>query len=112
MFLDISQDEMRERLEKFSSFFNRYYKSEYGKESSEWLLSQAEYVKAASQCLDHLEINRFEHSGWPQISVIAKFHGKDDAKKKEVVVLSAHLDSTAGFYGMYNRAPGADDNGK
>ena len=36
----LDKDRMRKDLEKFSGFHTRYYKSDYGKKSSEWLLSQ------------------------------------------------------------------------
>ncbi len=38
MLKNLSKDLMKEHLEKFTSFHTRYYKSDYGRQSSEWLL--------------------------------------------------------------------------
>jgi leucyl aminopeptidase len=37
----LSKDNMKANLEKFTSFHTRYYKSDYGKQSSEWRAEQS-----------------------------------------------------------------------
>ncbi|CAO2658828.1 Nn.00g065510.m01.CDS01 [Neocucurbitaria sp. VM-36] len=75
-------------LEAFSSFNNRYYQSETGNQSAEWLLAQAR----------------------GQSSIIATIPGKS----AKTIVVGAHQDSINGEAGGNRttaRAPGADDNG-
>lgn len=37
---ELKKENMKEHLEEFTSFHTRYYKSDYGRQSSEWLLGQ------------------------------------------------------------------------
>ncbi|RKP19125.1 putative aminopeptidase [Rozella allomycis CSF55] len=104
----ISQGRMENNLKKFTSFFNRHYKSDSGLEASKWLFNEIETMIKVSNAT-HISAHKFHHDKWKQFSIIVKFDGvKTD---QETVILSAHLDSTAGFFGAYNRAPGADDDG-
>ncbi|KAK0206230.1 peptidase [Desarmillaria ectypa] len=71
----------KENLEKFSSFRTRYYRSDTGKQSQQWLLSK--------------------------ISEIVRINGTDASE--DVIVISAHQDSTNMW--PFLPAPGADDDG-
>ncbi|KAK7049682.1 hypothetical protein VNI00_005713 [Paramarasmius palmivorus] len=99
----------RENLEKFTSFRTRYYRSDTGRESQKWLLSKIQEITAqyASDSLkDHIVFNEFIHS-WGQNSIIVRIPGS--VKEDEVVVISAHQDSTNMW--PFLPAPGADDDG-
>lgn len=102
----VDTEMMRNFLVKFSSFQNRYYKSNYGKESSEYLFG---VVKEMADNSNHnITIRTFEHS-WPQNSIIARFEPCKDSDL--TVIVGAHQDSINGWNRMSGRAPGADDDG-
>ncbi|POS70834.1 peptidase family M28 [Diaporthe helianthi] len=84
------------------SFYNRYYRSTYGTEASNWLYNQ---VVSAATPNPAISVTRFSHS-FNQPSVIAKIPG---SSSDALVIVGAHLDSTGGSSSA--RGPGADDNG-
>ncbi|KAL1946540.1 hypothetical protein VTO73DRAFT_14644 [Trametes versicolor] len=101
---------LRDGLDKFTSFRTRYYRSETGKESQRWLLSKITEIteKFASDSLkDEISIQEFPHS-WAQSSVIVRINGTSPTDDG-VVVIGAHLDSTNSW--PFLPAPGADDDG-
>ncbi|KAI5866688.1 Zn-dependent exopeptidase [Durotheca rogersii] len=104
---NLSKDLMREHLEKFTSFHTRYYKSDYGRQSSEWLLKtvQETIVEAGADKFG-VKAEHFEHS-WGQNSVIATIPGKSNA----TIVIGAHQDSINLWLPSVLPAPGADDDG-
>jgi len=84
---------------------NRFYTTSGGVAASNWLKTR--WTNLAGGRSD-IVVEQFNHASWPQKSVIATFKGTDNAA--QVVVLGAHLDSTAGSgTGESTRAPGADD---
>ncbi|KAF8916845.1 hypothetical protein CPB85DRAFT_1288218 [Mucidula mucida] len=96
-------------LEKFSSFRTRYYRSDTGKESQQWLLSKiADITKDyASDSLQGLiSVTEFPHS-WGQNSIVLSINGS--SASEEVIIISAHQDSTNLW--PFLAAPGADDDG-
>lgn len=98
---------MRKHLEKFTSFHTRYYKSDYGVQSSAWLLSQVNKTLAEAGAFKHnASVKAFPHS-WGQASVIATIPGESD----HTVVIGAHQDSINLFLPSLLSAPGADDDG-
>ncbi|KDQ64752.1 hypothetical protein JAAARDRAFT_684578 [Jaapia argillacea MUCL 33604] len=106
----LSSDGPRENLEKFSSFRTRYYRSDTGKQSQQWLLSKiseitSEYAPKALQKL--ISVNEFSHS-WGQNSIIVKINGSSTTDDS-VVIIAAHQDSTNMW--PFLPAPGADDDG-
>lgn len=94
-------------IEKFSSYHNRYYSSQTGRDSQLWLLSEvrASVANYAGQA----EVSEVDH-GYLQKSIVARLVGSDPTLKSEIVVLGAHLDSV-NKNGASLQAPGADDNG-
>ncbi len=95
---------IRGTITKLSSYHNRYYKSQTGIQSQEWLKSHWEEITAHRS---DITVEYFNHSSYPQKSVIATIKGKSD----EIIVVGGHADSIAGWWGQSgNRAPGADDN--
>ncbi|KAF8540412.1 hypothetical protein BDD12DRAFT_734678 [Trichophaea hybrida] len=99
----LNQDNIKANLEKFTSFYTRYYQSEYGRKSSEWLLSRINETAAG---FPSLELAPFPHS-WQQSSIIARIPGKTE----KTVVIGAHQDSINLFLPSLLGAPGADDDG-
>lgn len=107
MIKNLSASNMKENLEKFTSFHTRYYKSDYGKESSEWLLKRVkEIIKDAGADEYGVSAKHFEHP-WGQNSIIATIPGKSNS----TVVVGAHQDSINLFLPSIFSAPGADDDG-
>lgn len=107
MIKNLSKDKMKENLEKFTSFHTRYYKSDYGKQSSEWLLKKVQSIiedSGADKYGVHAE--HFKHP-WGQNSVIATVPGLENS----TVVVGAHQDSINLFLPSIFSAPGADDDG-
>ncbi|KDR83532.1 hypothetical protein GALMADRAFT_235734 [Galerina marginata CBS 339.88] len=100
----------QENLKKFSSFRTRYYRSDTGKQSQEWLLSKISEITAeyASDSLRELITAReFPHS-WGQSTIIVRIKGSSTTDDS-VVVIGAHQDSTNMW--PFLPAPGADDDG-
>lgn len=101
----IDQKLMYDNLANFSSFYTRYYKSETGVESAEWL--EGKLLDIASPVKDTVKVERVHHKGWDQFSLIARIPGKLDSK----VIVGAHQDSMNLLMPSLLRAPGADDDG-
>lgn len=103
----LSKKNMRKHLEKFTSFFTRYYKSSYGAESSAWLLDQVSKTVNDSGATEHgAFVKAFPHP-WGQSSIIATIPGKTS----KTIVVGAHQDSINMYIPWLLAAPGADDDG-
>ena len=102
----LSKTEMQANLEKFTSFHTRYYKSDSGAESSEWLLQKVTDIIKESDAEDAVFAQPFPHT-WKQSSVIATIPGKSN----RTVVIGAHQDSINLWLPSVLPAPGADDDG-
>jgi leucyl aminopeptidase len=103
---NLSKDEMLKNLEKLTSFHTRYYKSDYGRQSSEWVLDKVNQIIKDAGASDTVTASPFAHS-WPQSSVIARIPGKSNT----TVVIGAHQDSINLWLPAILAAPGADDDG-
>jgi len=102
---NLTKANMEANLEVFTAFHTRYYKSDYGKQSSEWLLKNVQGVIKNSGA-KHVYAKHFPHS-WGQNSIIATIPGKSNS----TVVIGAHQDSINLFLPSIFSAPGADDDG-
>jgi leucyl aminopeptidase len=122
----LGKSPMEENLIQLTSFFNRYYLSESGNQSGEWLLSKVNDTVIASGA-KQASVIRFNHTDpqnhekskgndrridrkdWHQPSVIARIPGKSNV----TVIIGAHHDSVNnnGPDATKLVAPGADDNG-
>lgn len=97
IYKSFSIDAMKAFLTKFTSFRTRYYRSDTGKQSQKWLLSQIEDIAKGHK---GISVSEFEHS-WGQNSIIVRFapakkgEGKDVKDKDDgpVTVIGAHQDS-------------------
>lgn len=103
---NLSKTEMRDHLETFTSFHTRYYKSDYGRQSSEWLLQQVRNTIEDAGAGKYVSAEHFEHP-WGQNSIIATIPGKTN----QTIVVGAHQDSINLWLPSILAAPGADDDG-
>jgi len=87
-----------------TSFFTRYYTSQTGKESAQWIASEFTRLAAGNPLV---KVELFQHT-WIQPSVIATITGSDPSLSSQLVILSAHEDSIV-QEGSLSRAPGSDD---
>jgi leucyl aminopeptidase len=71
----LSTANMEVALKEFTSFYNRYYKSETGKQSAQWLYKQISDLIEESDADSDVSIRKFQHK-WDQFSIIGKatFH--------------------------------------
>ncbi|KAK3190884.1 Leucine aminopeptidase 1 [Lecanicillium sp. MT-2017a] len=102
----LSKSNMQENLEKLTSFHTRYYKSDYGLQSSDWVLEKVNSIIKDAGAGKHVHAKSFPHA-WKQHSVIATIPGKTN----NTVVIGAHQDSTNLWLPSILAAPGADDDG-
>ncbi|QPG94712.1 Leucine aminopeptidase 1 [Epichloe festucae Fl1] len=106
----MSERRMRRNLKWLTSFHTRYYNSEYGRQSSDWILETVKYLTKRSVIknreLSHfVTFKRFDHP-WKQSSVIARIAGESET----TIVIGAHLDSINLWLPTLS-APGADSGG-
>ena len=103
----LDKDNMHKNLEQFSAFHTRYYKSEYGVQSSAWLFDKVERIVSDSGATKYgAKVRTFSHP-WGQNSIIATIPGKTN----NTIVIGAHQDSINLFFPSIFAAPGADDDG-
>jgi len=96
---------MTQFVTEFSSYTNRYYNSQLGVQSSNWLRSLVSQGIASSNYRGNATVREFTHT-WAQSSVIARIQGSENG----VVILGAHQDSINSASPVNGVAPGADDN--
>lgn len=93
-------------IRKLSSFKNRYYQSEYGVQSQEWI--KQKWLELAVGRND-VKVEFYDHASWKQPSIIMTIEGS--VTPDETIVVGGHADSISGWFGGNNiTAPGADDN--
>ena len=103
---DLTKSGMKANLEKLTSFHTRYYKSDWGLQSSEWVLSRVQEMIEAAGAEDTVTARSFKHT-WQQNSVIATIPGQSN----RTIVVGAHQDSVNMWLPSVLAAPGADDDG-
>ncbi|KAJ6629171.1 peptidase [Mycena sp. CBHHK59/15] len=99
-----------ENLREFTSFRTRYYRSDTGRQSQQWLKKRISEITSqwgSKSLQDIISISEFQHS-WGQNSIIARINGSS-ATDDGVVIIGAHQDSTNMW--PFLPAPGADDDG-
>jgi bacterial leucyl aminopeptidase len=101
----VQEPSIRQMITKLSDFNTRYYKSETGIKSSEFIRDS---WAALSKKRTDVSVELFKHKSWPQASIIMTLQGSE--KPDEIVIVGGHADSIAGMFGGNGRAPGADDN--
>lgn len=101
----LDKKRMRENLQKLTSFHTRYYNSDYGRQSSEWVLGRVKDIIKSAGAEGKVTARSFPHT-WKQSSVIATIPGKSNS----TIVIGAHQDSLNLWLPIL-AAPGADDDG-
>lgn len=84
----LSKDAMRVNLDKLNGFYNRYYMSEFGRQSSRWVLERVQDAVEEAGADDTVTVEAFTHP-WPQISTIARIQGRTN----NTIIIGAHQDS-------------------
>ncbi|KAK8853200.1 hypothetical protein IAR55_003902 [Kwoniella newhampshirensis] len=102
--LDIGN--MKKFLTEFTSFRTRYYRSETGQQSQQFLLRT---LKEIASSHPGVTVKEFPHP-WGQNSIVVRFAPADSAKgEAPVTIIGAHQDSANQW--PFLPAPGADDDG-
>ncbi|OAA42457.1 LAP2 like protein [Beauveria brongniartii RCEF 3172] len=102
----LSKSEMQKNLEKLTSFYTRYFRSETGLKSSDWVLEKVNSIIKEAGADKTVFAESFPHP-WQQHSVIATIPGRTN----NTIVIGAHQDSTNLWLPSVLAAPGADDDG-
>ncbi len=105
MVAQVTEKNIRDSIIKLSNFNTRYYKSETGVQSSEYI---RDTWAALAKNRNDVKVELYKHPKWPQASIIMTITGQE--RPEEIVILGGHADSIAGMFGGGGRAPGADDN--
>lgn len=105
MVAQVEEKSIRDMIIKLSSFNTRYYKSETGVKSSEFIRDT--WANLAKKRND-VKVELYSHKNWPQASIVMTIEGSE--RPEEIVIVGGHADSIAGMFGGIGRAPGADDN--
>lgn len=102
----VSEKSLREMILKLSSFHTRYYKSETGVQSSQFIRDTWANL---SRKRNDVKVELYQHRGWPQASIVMTIKGSENPE--EIVIVGGHADSIVGMWGGGTaRSPGADDN--
>ncbi|KAH0835054.1 Zn-dependent exopeptidase [Lanmaoa asiatica] len=109
----LKMEEMVYNLGNLTSFFNRFYLSEYGVRSSRWIYDKVLEIIAGAPPGVHVSLSTFTHT-FPQASVIARFEPTRGRPKYGIkmplIIIGAHQDSANKVFPLLP-APGADDDG-
>lgn len=101
----VQEPSIRTMIEKLSNFNTRFYKSETGIKSSEFI---RDTWASFSKHRNDAKVELYKHANWPQASIVMTIEGSENPD--EIVIVGGHADSIAGMFGGSGRAPGADDN--
>lgn len=101
----VKESSIRDMITNLSNFNTRYYKSETGVKSSEFIRDTWANL---SRHRSDVKVELVTHKSWPQASIVMTIKGS--VKSDEIVIVGGHADSIAGMFGGGGRAPGADDN--
>ena len=101
----VEEISIRNMILKLSEYKTRYYKSETGVQSSQFIRDTWASLSAHRS---DVSVELYKHKGWPQASIIMTVTGSK--KPNEIVIVGGHADSIAGMFGGSGRSPGADDN--
>lgn len=105
MVSQVQEKSIRDMINKLTEFNTRYYKSDTGVKSSEFI---RDTWAALAKSRSDVKVELYKHNNWPQASIIMTITGSENPE--EIVIVGGHADSIAGFFGGGGRAPGADDN--
>nr|GAT54718.1 peptidase [Mycena chlorophos] len=104
--------ELKHNLHVLTTFHTRYYDSDTGKASSEWLTNRIRhYVRryASPELRELVSVEPFVHP-WLQNSVVVRIAPANATLEDPTTIIGAHCDSL-NHENPFMRAPGADDDG-
>ncbi|KAH7106739.1 Zn-dependent exopeptidase [Auriculariales sp. MPI-PUGE-AT-0066] len=108
LFEPLDDSHLRADIKELTAFYNRNYKSDNGRKSSDWVFDHVSSIVSKSTL--KTSVTKFAHS-FAQSSVVARLEDPlDDTKDKPVIIIGGHADSLNYLLPWY-RAPGADDDG-
>jgi leucyl aminopeptidase len=111
MIAKIDKTYIKNFLDKFAAFNNRYYRAATGTASAQFLYDELLDIQSKLNRTDvTFTVTKFEHE-WSQFSIIASLKPSVDNGIKDRVLLGAHQDSINGNSPQNGRAPGYDDDG-
>ncbi|KAH8923798.1 Zn-dependent exopeptidase [Atractiella rhizophila] len=106
----LKKDNLNSTLTTLTSFHNRYFNAETGKQSALWIYHHVLDIASRAPYGTPLSIQLFNHP-FRQPSVIARFEApKTLPSTQDTVVIGAHQDSMNYLFPLLP-APGADDDG-
>ncbi|KAJ7721733.1 peptidase [Mycena maculata] len=108
----LSTVEPKANLQHFTSYYTRYYNSDTGKASSDWLFAKIlAYTAelASEEQLPLISVESLKHP-WKQNSIIVRIAPQDALDSDPITVLGAHIDSI-NRADPFGGAPGAGDDG-
>ncbi|KAF7330290.1 Peptide hydrolase [Mycena venus] len=113
VFSYLSTAEPKANLEHFTSYHNRYYDSDLGKASSDWLFAKillytAELASEEQRPL--ITVESLKHP-WKQNSIVIRISPLDAVDSDPTTILGAHIDSVNHKDPVFGKAPGAGDDG-
>lgn len=101
----LSSTNIESTISNLSSYYNRYYESQSGLNSTASILDNWRTIAASRS---DISIEYYQHANWAQPSVIVTINGT--LLGDEIVVVGGHLDSINAGNNINGLAPGADDN--
>ncbi|KAF1954059.1 peptidase family M28 [Byssothecium circinans] len=107
LFPRINQTLMHDVLTHMTGYYNRYFNSPTGEESSQWLHDHIAQIISKSPFHTHISLEFFTHE-FVQSSIIARFEPKVRNFSKPLTIIGAHQDSANYIFPLLP-APGADD---
>lgn len=98
-------------LVTLTEFPERYYLSDNGMKSAEWIRDQVNALQSSLSPKVKLNVTMFSHSWKKQPSVIARLESIADTAAKDIIVVGTHFDTLGKGSGKPepNNNPGADD---
>ncbi|KAJ7269568.1 peptidase [Mycena rebaudengoi] len=109
---NLSAIEPKANLKHLTSYHTRYYNSDTGKESSEWLYAKIlAYTAelASDEQKRSITVESVKHS-WKQNSIVIRIAPLNASEYDPITIVGAHIDSI-NHENPYSRAPGAGDDG-
>ena len=104
---EVSANQLKQTVEWFSSFPNRYNKSSEPNKFGEAFVARLKELMSTSKL--PFEIDMIAHQSTPQKSIRVRLLGR--TRPNEIIVLGGHMDSiNMNAWGSNMIAPGADDN--
>jgi leucyl aminopeptidase len=106
----VDRDSLKAYLVQLTQFPERYYTSDNGVKSAQWIKLQIDNLQSQVSSDVILTTRLFKHSSWAQPSVIARLESKINSSL-DIVITGSHFDTAANGspQGQGGNNPAADD---